>query len=156
MDLQELRPFWFFIFGLILLYLFALLILSMKPRGPAHYRPGYRPASGPWLGPGGTRWPVYEGFFDSAAPTFYMFGVDWCGYCKKAKPIFDQLKATGTNGVDLVYVDAEKEKAKTAGFEISGYPTFYLAKGSQKIKYDGPRTVDGFQQFLQKHLAASA
>jgi thioredoxin-like negative regulator of GroEL len=53
-------------------------------------------------------------------------------------------------------VNPEKDKAAAAGFEIDGYPTFYLEKDGQKIKYSGPRNVDGFRQFLQQQLGGSA
>jgi thioredoxin-like negative regulator of GroEL len=60
----------------------------------------------------------------------------------------------GGQEVALRVVNPEKDKAAAEGFEIDGYPTFYLEKDGQKVKYSGPRTLDGFRQFLQQQLGA--
>jgi thiol-disulfide isomerase/thioredoxin len=149
----DIKPFWFFIAGLLLLYIFAALVAP-----PRHAR-GYRPDLAPhMLGPGGTRQLLgsVEGFFDAGAQ-FFMFGVDRCPYCVKAKPEFAALGSTVTIGGVTVanrVVDPEQEPQVAAGFEISGYPTFYLVKGGQKIRYTGERTTAAFRAFLEQQLAA--
>lgn len=142
------QPYWFFVIGLIFLYLFAVLV---TPRRWHPWYPGrvpIRPVPQNLLGPGGTRQLFYETFAD-AAPVFYMFGVDWCPHCKSAKPEFEAIK---TSGVVTRYVNPEKEKQAAAGFDIQGYPTFVLVKDGQKIPYKGERTKAGFEQFLQQNL----
>ena len=147
------RPFWFLVAGMVLLYVFALIAL------PAHRRrhaTGYLPRHPQGILPGETRHMLYEHFADSAQPVFYMFGVSWCPHCISAKPEFEALKSIPTisERVQIRYVDAEAEKAATQGFEIGGYPTFYLVNGSQKIKYSGPREQAGFAAFLKQQLGA--
>lgn len=149
--MTDIKPYWFIIAGLILLYIFTLIVM---PRRHHRLHP-YAPSAYPWLGPGGTRHLLggIEGF-DTGAK-FYMFGVDWCPHCVAAKPIFEGLGSTLTIGgksVALQYVNPEKDAQAAAGFEIEGYPTFYLEKDGQKMKYSGPRTADGFRQFLQQNL----
>ena len=94
-----------------------------------------------------------HGFLEAftSGATFTMFGVDWCPHCVSAKPIFQSLGPTvtiGDNTVSLRYVNPEDDKAASAGYEIDGFPTFYLEKAGTKTKYTGPRTAEGFQQFL--------
>jgi thiol-disulfide isomerase/thioredoxin len=148
--MNDVKPFWYFIAGFVILYLFMLLL---RPRGgyrpypgpgPAPYRPGL-------LGPGGTRHMFYEGFA-GAQPEFIMFGTEWCGYCKKAKPEFEKL-ATMTTGVQTRFVDADKDKASMQGFQVDGYPTFYLvtAQGTP-VKYAGDRTASAMAQWIQQQL----
>ena len=149
--MADIKPYWFIIAGLILLYMFTLIV---SPSRHLRLHP-YAPSSFPWLGPGGTRH-LLGGIeqFDTGAK-FYMFGVDWCPHCVAAKPIFEGLGSTLTIGgksVALQYVNPEKNAPAAAGFEIDGYPTFYLEKDGQKMKYSGPRTADGFRQFLQQNL----
>lgn len=141
------RPFWFLVAGMVLLYIFALIAL------PARHAMGYRPQG---ILPGETRHMLYERFADSAQPVFYMFGVSWCPHCISAKPEFEALASIPTisEKVQIRYVDAEAEKAATKGFEITGYPTFYLVNGSQKIKYSGSRDQTGFVAFLKQQLGA--
>ena len=154
---MALKPYWVLVAGFVLLLVFVLVV--RVPRG-RHHATGYRPSRPtPWLGPGGTRhllgFDAFEGFAGSNA-TFTMFGVDWCPHCTKAKPLFESLGSTvtiGDHAVALRYVNPETDKATAANYAIEGYPTFYLEKGGNKIKYSGPRTADGFREFLHKELA---
>jgi thiol-disulfide isomerase/thioredoxin len=154
----DIAPYWWFIGGMVLLLVFFLII---RPRGFRPY-PGPRPypfPGGGLLGPGGTRRLLGAEGFAGAITRFTMFGTDWCPHCTAAKPIFESMGSTTTiagQEVALRVVNPEKDKAAATGFEIDGYPTFYLEKDGQKIKYSGPRSVDGFRQFLQQQLGGSA
>jgi thiol-disulfide isomerase/thioredoxin len=149
----DIKPFWFFVAGLALLYLFAVIAMPRRRHGGYHPYPG--PAPAPMLGPGGTRHLLYEPFASSSA-TFTMFGVDWCPHCTSAKPIVESLKASMTNAdVTVRVVNPEKEPQAAEGFQIDGYPTFYLEKAGQKTKYSGPRTVEGMKAFLQQNGVAA-
>jgi thiol-disulfide isomerase/thioredoxin len=160
--MMDVKPFWYFIAGMLILYLFALLVIPSERRrhgGRSHWRP----APQHLLGPGGTQRMLggYEPFgtiegFDTGSK-FFMFGVDWCPHCRSAKPEFQALGTTKTIGghpVTMQYVDPEKETEAAKGFEISGYPTFYLVHQGQKHRYQGPRTKAGFEQFLSEQLSA--
>ena len=157
---MDMKNYWVFVAGAVLLAVFVLLVAMGSRRhrsggwnpwfpNPRPYDPhatGYNPALKP----------LYE-MFSSQNPVFTMFGVDWCPHCVAAKPKFESLGSTVTidgQAIDLVYVNPEEDKQATVGYELSGYPTFYLTKGSQKIKYQGPRTAEGFQAFLKKELSA--
>jgi thioredoxin-like negative regulator of GroEL len=85
-----------------------------------------------------------------------MFGVEWCPHCVSAGPEFDALGSSMTIGdtaVTLQRVNPEKEPQKAKGYSIDGYPTIILETGGKQIKHSGPRTKDGFLQFLQQNLA---
>lgn len=158
MNVKDIKPYWVLVAGFVVLLMFVIIV--KMPSGPGsgsrHPRP-WHPR--PWhhlLGPGGIRhWT--EGFSGQADPTFTMFGVDWCGHCKSAKPKFEAMgsKVTiGDHAVYLRYINPEKDKAAAAGYALDGYPTFYLDHGSKRIKYDGPRNADGFREFLQQQLSS--
>jgi thiol-disulfide isomerase/thioredoxin len=128
-----LKPYWFFITGIILL---TLLVVYSR-----HADRELLP---------------YEGFASSGS-TFYMFGVDWCPHCTSTKPEFLALGSTMTIGgtsVDMKLVNPEQEPDVAAEFPIEGYPTLYLVqKNGEKIKYQGQRNTESFRQFLQKNVA---
>jgi thioredoxin-like negative regulator of GroEL len=147
------RPFWLLVAGMVLLYIFAVIALPANRR---RHATGLIPRSPQGILPGETRHMLYENFADSAQPVFYMFGVSWCPHCISTKPEFEALTSIPTisERVQIRYVDAEAEKAATQGFDIQGYPTFYLVQGSQKIKYSGPREQAAFVDFLQKQIGA--
>jgi thiol-disulfide isomerase/thioredoxin len=150
--MADLQPYWILVAGLILLYVFALLFVSWRPRSHgARLGPGGTQQH--LLGPGGTRHLFgYEGF-SSGKPTFFMFGVDWCPHCVSAKPEFEKLKETIGDRVNVVYVNPEKQKGEAEGFQIDGYPTFYLVKDGQKRKYSGGRKYGDFLSWLKTEVA---
>ena len=88
---------------------------------------------------------------------FIMFGVDWCPHCVKAKPEFQALgpkQTIGGHAVDLQVINPEteenpyKEKVK-----ISGYPTVVLLDAAgNTTEYEGPRSTQGFQDFLAEKV----
>ena len=88
---------------------------------------------------------------------FIMFGVDWCPHCVKAKPEFQALGPKQTiagRDVDLQVINPEtdenpyKEKVK-----ISGYPTVVLLDAAgNTTEYEGPRSTQGFQDFLAEKV----
>lgn len=152
--MPDVQPYWFLVAGLIVLYLFALLFLSWRPAGRGRRSSWWFGPGGTQqhlLGPGGTRQMFYEGFEDK--PIFKMFGVEWCPHCVRAKPEFEKLKETIGDRVNVVYVNPEKDKAAASGFEIDGYPTFYLVQGGQKRKYSGGRKHADFESWLRAELA---
>ncbi len=128
----KVKPYWYAVTGFVLLFIAVAMSRSRVPS-------------------------PYEGFADGSAALFTMFGVGWCPHCTAARPIFESLGPTMTIGdktVQLRYVDPEKDKTAAAGYDIQGYPTFYLEQGGSRKKYQGPRTSDGFRAFLTQELSA--
>jgi len=67
--------------------------------------------------------------FNSEKPTLYFFYVDWCGYCKKAKPKVAEMENNSaiTNKVNIKRINCEgssEEKALAKEYKVDGYPTF--------------------------------
>jgi hypothetical protein len=159
---MDMKNYWVFVAGALLLTLFVLLVAMGAHRGGRHHGSGGwapwgpRPYTPHATGYNPALKPLYE-MFSSQNPTFTMFGVDWCPHCVSARPKFESLGSIVTidgQQINLRYVNPEEDKAGAAGYELAGYPTFYLDKGAQKIKYQGPRTAEGFQAFLKKELSA--
>jgi thiol-disulfide isomerase/thioredoxin len=97
-----------------------------------------------------------EGFQSEGAAQykFTMYGVQWCPHCVKAKPEFQALgpkKTIGGKTFECVMIDPEENPAAVEGKKIEGYPTFHLYDQSGQLvkEYAGPRTTDGFLQFLE-------
>jgi len=168
---MEIKPYWVLVAGLLLLLLFVIILVMPGSRWSRHHwhQRGYRPGPSPsplvpssnWFGPGGTRhllgFDTTEGFSGATDATFTMFAMPWCGHCKQASPIFKSMGPTVTIGdkvVKLRHVDCEAEPQAAAGYEIEGYPTFYLDHNGQRTKYQGARDPASFQSFLHQHLSA--
>lgn len=101
---------------------------------------------------------------DVSTATLYFFYVDWCPYCKKAKPILEKLQEKYENQqinnitVNINLVDSTNDDSAVSQFEqehnvkIDGYPTIYLVKGSEVIEYDAKVTEDSLTQYLNTVL----
>ena len=92
---------------------------------------------------------------DSGTSEFILFYVDWCGYCKTAKPEFEQiLSVNQVNGkpIKITAVNAEKEVELAKKYGVKGYPTIILLKGGEKTVYEGGRTKDEFMSFLNQNM----
>lgn len=88
-----------------------------------------------------------------------LFYVNWCGYCKEAKPHFQEFMNMNNNSVvnnkniKIKMIDCESSKenqqiAKNVG--VDGYPTITAQFGDRLEKYEGPRTLDAFNNWLSK------
>lgn len=85
----------------------------------------------------------------------YYFFTEWCPYCKKERPIWDNLKEQYNeklfNGKTLNFkeVDCEKNEQLADRFNIEGYPTIKLVKGNQVVDYDAKPDAESLKEFLQ-------
>lgn len=101
--------------------------------------------------------PLIDGFQSGGNETKVIIAkADWCGHCQKAAPEFEKLKQASpiqlSNGskatVDIL--DADQNKAEMAAYNVKGFPTIIILKGSQKIEYPGERTYDAVVDFLNQ------
>jgi thiol-disulfide isomerase/thioredoxin len=89
----------------------------------------------------------------------YFFYTDWCGFSKKAMPVWEELETKlsqspvfGTTRVKAVRVNAETDKKTATLYEIEGYPTIKLETSSSLTDYTGKRTVPAILDFLRETL----
>jgi thioredoxin 1 len=76
----------------------------------------------------------------------FYFTADWCGPCKKVRPIVEELTKDGYS-FQIIDVDIEKELVKK--FEISSVPTFILFKNEKSIKrVSGAQTKTQLEDFI--------
>ena len=91
-----------------------------------------------------------------------LFTVDWCPHCKKAQPIWNELKSEyenkTINGYTVLFTevnctnenpDVEKIINK---YKIEGYPTIKLLKDGNVIEYDAKPNKATLEQFLNTVL----
>lgn len=92
-----------------------------------------------------------------------MFTVDWCPYCKKAKPEWERIKEEynerSINGYTVYFrtincTDENDVEIKDLQnkYTIDGYPTIKLLKDGEVISYDAKPDFETLQKFLQTVL----
>ena len=91
----------------------------------------------------------------SESVDLYLFYTTWCPHCKKAKPEWEKVKqeydGKEVNG-RIVYfkeVDCDKDEETASKFNVEGYPTVKLVKGSNIIEFDAKPTYETLKQFLE-------
>ena len=89
--------------------------------------------------------------------TLVMFYADWCGHCKKLKPVWDETSTEvneGSSGAKMLKVDCGKpneepsHKAIMEKYGIQGYPTIKVFENGSHSEYEGARTKEGLIGFL--------
>ncbi|KAJ6240924.1 protein disulfide-isomerase tmx3 [Anaeramoeba flamelloides] len=79
---------------------------------------------------------------------FIKFYTDWCGHCKKLKPIFSKL-ADRESSINFGSVNCEKQKNLCKKYKIRGYPTLKFFSGPQVWDYHGAPTKKNMMEFCE-------
>ena len=100
-----------------------------------------------------TEW-VYEG----DKPAIVDFYADWCGPCRRAAPILDELAAEYKGQIYIYKVDTEKERELAAVFGIQSLPSFLFVPQegrpsmSNGIAQTPEATKEMFKQMIDEIL----
>lgn len=88
----------------------------------------------------------------SSEDGYVLFHADWCGYCQKIKPVWEELKKANTHFVGSVNcTDGIPESLKI--FDIKGFPSIQIFKnGIHMGEYDGERTFEALQSYANRKL----
>ena len=91
--------------------------------------------------------------FSDYPAVFTMYKVDWCPHCKKAAPEWNKMKSTVKEmGMDVKIeeIDGDKEASKAKAAGVKAFPTMIYKRGTEEIKYDGPRDADSLIEFVDE------
>jgi thiol-disulfide isomerase/thioredoxin len=87
----------------------------------------------------------------------YNFNTSWCGYSVRFQPEWDVFQEEVNAKGDLTNVQAYDIKCDDPSFEqmcknydVPGFPTVIIEKGSDKKVYQGPRTAKSLIETVEK------
>jgi thiol-disulfide isomerase/thioredoxin len=106
--------------------------------------------------------PLTSNGLDGTQAKFMFFYTTWCGWSKKAQPIWASFKQTLKNtpvkygGKQVVFeeINADADKGKTALYKVEGYPTFKVETSDRVYEFVGSPSVQAFDSFLQTAIGA--
>lgn len=88
-----------------------------------------------------------------------MFYTEWCGFSQKAMPEWAKLEQKlggdgyfGKTHLNLVKIDADKDKKTATLYGINAYPTVVLETKEGSFDFDKRVTADNLLAFLRSHL----
>lgn len=94
-------------------------------------------------------------------PALIDFYADWCGPCKIASPILDEISNEFAGDIYVYKIDTETEKELAAVFGIQGIPAFlYIPTSGKPVMMSGiARTKEDtkkmFKDNINKYLLTS-
>lgn len=79
----------------------------------------------------------------------FYFTADWCGPCKKVKPIVEDMNRDGNIKFQLIDADTNIELVKR--YEIKSVPTFILLEDNEEIaRMSGAQTREQLEKFINQ------
>lgn len=103
---------------------------------------------------------------ETRSAKLYFFTVNWCPYCKKTLPIWNELKNEynkqeinkhvvlfeEVNGDDDKKISEFENTFLSGKSKIDSFPTIYLVKGNQVIEFEATPTKETMEEFLHTVL----
>ena len=78
----------------------------------------------------------------------FYFTAEWCGPCKKTRPIVEEMKR---EGFEFQIIDADYEQLLVKRFEIKSVPTFILFENEKEVaRISGAKTRKELENFINE------
>ncbi len=84
-----------------------------------------------------------------AKPVLIDFSAEWCGPCKRQKPILDELKERMGDTIEIRMIDVDQNVEEAVKYGIRVVPTLVVEKDGKIIKLlEGVTYADDLEAIL--------
>lgn len=92
----------------------------------------------------------FKDIINTDVPVLVDFYATWCGPCQTMMPVLEQLKADLGDGVKIIKIDVDKNKALASQFNVRGVPAFMIYKnGVQAWRGSGVQPLHVLKDLLK-------
>ena len=94
-----------------------------------------------------------EKVLNSKTPVFVDFWAPWCGPCKMAEPVLDELSNEYAGKVDIVKMNVDENLKTSQKYGVMSIPTTVLIKSGEEIgRQIGFAGKQAFEELIKKAL----
>ena len=94
-----------------------------------------------------------EKVLKNQAPVLIDFWAPWCGPCKLAEPVLDELSEQYSGKVEIVKINVDDNQQTAGKYDIMSIPTTVLVKGGKEVgRQIGFSGKEAFENLIKKGI----